>query len=362
MAIDNEQLTIDNEGAVDDAAALSEQGDDGFLLDIRNLVVKFHTDDGVVHAVNGLDLSLKPGETLGLVGETGAGKTTSALAIMGLIDCPPGRLHSGEIIYKDRDLMKIKEDEYLHIRGREISMIFQDPMTALNPIMTVVDQISEVIENHQKVSAKEAEARAIEMLNIVRIPAERAKEYPHQFSGGMRQRVVIAIALACNPSLLIADEPTTALDVTIQAQVLRMMKDLRSKFNTSMIMITHDFGIVAETCDHVAIMYAGEIVESGTLKDIFKSAAHPYTIGLFNAIPNLEKDIEFLYQIEGLMPDPMDLPDGCPFSPRCAYAEEMCHTQKPEKLALPGEGHMVKCHIHAGQLATKEIGGREAAI
>ena len=325
------------------------------LLVIRDLVIKFHTDDGVVHAVNGLDLSIGAGETLGLVGETGAGKTTTALAIMGLIDCPPGRLHSGEIHYKSKDLMKIKESEYLKIRGKEISMIFQDPMTALNPVMTVVDQISEVIENHQKVSAAEAEERAIEMLRVVRIPRERANDYPHQFSGGMKQRVVIAIALACNPSLLIADEPTTALDVTIQAQVLEMMKDLRSEFNTAMIMITHDFGIVAETCDKVAIMYAGEIVENGTLRDIFKDARHPYTIGLFGAIPNLERDMEFLYQIEGLMPDPMDLPSGCPFSPRCSYAEELCHNVKPGKTSLPGEEHVVKCHIYTDALSTKTV-------
>jgi len=332
------------------------------LLEVKDLVVKFHTDDGVVHAVNGLDISLNAGETLGLVGETGAGKTTSALAIMGLVDCPPGRIHSGEVVYKGKNLLGITEDEYLNIRGREISMIFQDPMTALNPVMTVVDQIAEVIENHQKVSAKEAERLAIEMLKVVRIQPERAKEYPHQFSGGMKQRVVIAIALACNPSLLIADEPTTALDVTIQAQVLEMMKRLRREFNTSMIMITHDFGIVAETCDRVAVMYAGEIVESGTLKDIFKSAAHPYTVGLFGAIPNLEVEMEYLYQIEGLMPDPMDLPPGCPFSPRCAYAEELCKTEKPLKTDLPGEDHAVKCHIYGGRLSTKEIKGEGTAI
>jgi len=325
------------------------------LLDIKDLVVKFHTDDGVVSAVNGLDLSLGAGETLGLVGETGAGKTTTALAIMGLIDCPPGRLHSGEIHYKGKDLMQIKEDDYLKIRGKEISMIFQDPMTALNPVMPVVNQIAEVIENHQHVNAKEAEARAVEMLRVVRIPPERAKEYPHQFSGGMKQRVVIAIALACNPSLLIADEPTTALDVTIQAQVLEMMKDLRREFNTSMIMITHDFGIVAETCDRVAIMYAGEIVERGTLRDIFKGASHPYTIGLFGAIPDLAADTEFLYQIEGLMPDPMELPTGCPFSPRCSYAEELCHAEKPGKTPLPGEDHVVKCHIYTGLLKTTKV-------
>ena len=336
-------------------SSVQENGNSEFLLEIKDLVVEFRTDSGVVHAVNGLDLNLKAGETLGLVGETGAGKTTTALTIMGLIDSPPGRIKSGEIVYKNRSLIGLKENDYLDIRGKEISMIFQDPMTSLNPIMTVVDQISEVIENHQKVDRKKAEEQAIEMLKVVRIPAIRAKEYPHQFSGGMKQRVVIAIALACNPSLLIADEPTTALDVTIQAQVLEMMKDLRREFNTSMIMITHDFGIVAETCNHVAIMYAGEIVENGTLKDIFKGAAHPYTIGLFNAIPNLEKDMEFLYQIEGLMPDPMDLPAGCPFSPRCAYAEELCHTQKPDKQTLPGEGHTVKCHIYSGLLETKEI-------
>ena len=342
--------------------AFTGAGNYDTLLEIKDLVVEFHTDNGVVHAVNGLDLKLKAGETLGLVGETGAGKTTSALTIMGLIDSPPGRIQSGEIIYKGRNLVGLRENDYLDIRGKEISMIFQDPMTSLNPIMTVVDQISEVIENHQKVDRKKAEAKAVEMLKVVRIPPSRAKEYPHQFSGGMKQRVVIAIALACNPSLLIADEPTTALDVTIQAQVLEMMKDLRHEFNTSMIMITHDFGIVAETCDYVAIMYAGEIVENGTLKDIFKGAAHPYTIGLFNAIPNLEKDMEFLYQIEGLMPDPMDLPTGCPFSPRCAYAEELCHTQKPEKRTLPGEGHTVKCHIYSGLLETKEVSQEGASL
>ena len=328
---------------------------EGKLLEIKDLTVKFHTDDGVVNAVNGLELSLNAGETLGLVGETGAGKTTTALAILGLIDCPPGRYHSGEIVYKGRDLCTLKEDEYLKIRGKEISMIFQDPMTALNPVMPVVEQIAETIKHHRGVKQKEAEELAIKMLEVVRIPPERAQEYPHQFSGGMKQRVVIAIALACDPSLLIADEPTTALDVTIQAQVLEMMKDLRRTFNTSMIMITHDFGIVTEICDRVAIMYAGQIVESGTLWDIFESTRHPYTIGLFGAIPNLEVDTEFLYQIEGLMPDPMYLPTGCPFSPRCTYAEQICHEQNPDAMTLPGEDHVIRCHIYSGQLKTKVV-------
>ena len=327
-----------------------ETGDTGGgeeLLEIRDLVIKFHTDDGVVHAVNGLDLSLKPGETLGLVGETGAGKTTTALAIMGLIDCPPGRVHAGEIVYKGRDLLEIKEDEYLHIRGKEISMIFQDPMTALNPIMTVVDQIAEVIENHQRVSAKEAEARAIEMLKVVRIPAERAKEYPHQFSGGMRQRVVIAIALACNPKLLIADEPTTALDVTIQAQVLALMNDLKEKYNTSVLMITHDFGVVAETCDRCAVMYAGEIVEQGTVGHIFDDPRHPYTIGLFNALPSLDKNKQ-LKAIKGLMPDPMNLPEHCTFADRCDQCADACRQGDPATFEV-SPGHMVKCFLATGQ-------------
>jgi len=325
------------------------------LLDIKNLVVKFHTSDAIIHAVNGLDLCLYKGETLGLVGETGAGKTTTALSIMGLIDSPPGKIHEGSIEYKGRDLLTISENEYLKIRGAEISMIFQDPMTALNPVLTILDQIAEVIAKHQSCKRKEAEKRAIDMLEVVRIPSDRVHEYPHQFSGGMKQRVIIAKALVCNPSLLIADEPTTALDVTIQAQVLEMMKELRIKFDTSMIMITHDFGIVAETCDKVAVMYAGEIIESGTLEDIFEDPRHPYTIGLFGAIPNLEEDVEFLYQIEGLMPDPAALPSGCPFSPRCAYAEDICCAEKPQKTMLPGYEHMVKCHVYQGGMKIGQV-------
>ena len=326
------------------------------LLDIQNLHIDFHTDDGVVHAVNGLDLYLEKGETLGIVGETGAGKTTTALAIMGLIDCPPGRMSADRMNFAEKNLLELKEDEYLRIRGKEISMIFQDPMTALNPVLPILDQIGEAIRNHQKCSTSEAVDRAIEMLKVVRIPPERAGEYPHQFSGGMKQRVVIAMALACNPSLLIADEPTTALDVTIQAQVLEMMKGLKEEFNTSMIMITHDLGIVAEICDRVAVMYAGEILEYGTLREVFKNTSHPYTIGLFGAIPNLDEDVEFLYQIDGLMPDPTDLPAGCPFCTRCKYAQEICFREKPEKKELAGDNHYVRCHIYHGRMGIESVG------
>ena len=272
------------------------------LLEIQDLVIRFHTDDGVIEAVNGISLSLKAGETLGLVGETGAGKTTTALAIMGLVACPPGRIERGSIVFDGQDLFRLSKHEYRKLRGKEISMIFQDPMTALNPTMTVADQIAEAIRNH------------------MRIPAERAFEYPHQFSGGMKQRVVIAMALACNPKLLIADEPTTALDVTIQAQVLELMKDLKEKYDTSMIMITHDLGIVSEVCDKVAIIYAGEVVEYGSLEHIYRNPQHPYTNGLFGSLPDISKDVEFLSPIEGLMPDPAALPAGCKFNPRCKYA------------------------------------------
>lgn len=325
------------------------------LLYIEGLVVKFYTDDAVINAINGLDIKLESGHTLGLVGETGAGKTTTALSIMGLLDSPPAKIEAGKIMFNGKNLLETSKEEYHKIRGREISMIFQDPMTALNPVMTVCEQIAEVFSNHQQLKKKEAIEKAIEMLKVVRIPTERAFEYPHQFSGGMKQRVVIAMALACNPSLLIADEPTTALDVTIQAQVLDMMKDLRIKLNTSMIMITHDFGIVAEICDKVAIMYAGEIIESGSLEDIFKNARHPYTVGLFGAIPNMDEDVEFLHQIEGLIPDPTLIPEGCSFAPRCNYAEEICHKQRPEKTMLHGDEHFIKCHIYNDRLKTKLV-------
>lgn len=314
------------------------------LLDIKNLTIHFQTEEGDVCAVNGIDLSVEPGKTLGLVGETGAGKTTTALGILRLVP-EPGKVLSGTIEYKGKDIMQMSEKEVQDIRGNEISMIFQDPMTALNPVMTVGDQVAEVVLRHQNCTKAEAQGRMIEILGKVGIGAERATDYPHQFSGGMKQRVVIAMALACNPELLIADEPTTALDVTIQAQVLEMMKGLRDKYNTSMLMITHDLGIVAEICDEVSVVYAGRVIEHGTLEDIFKNTRHPYTEGLFNSLPNLENRQAELKPIKGLMPDPSNLPKGCAFCPRCEYAMEICKTQKPPR-TYRNDTHYVECHLY----------------
>lgn len=315
------------------------------LLEIKNLAIHYMAEDGVVRAVENMNLEVGKGETLGLVGETGAGKTTTALGIMQLIPDPPGKIVSGEIIFEGEDLLKKSASELRKIRGNKISMIFQDPMTSLNPVMTVGDQIGEVIRLHQKVNAKEAWEKAKEMLETVGIPGERAKDYPHQFSGGMRQRVVIAIALACNPALLIADEPTTALDVTIQAQVLELMKKLKEEFKTSMIMITHDLGIVADVCDKVAIMYAGKVVEYTDKRRLFTSPKHPYTLGLFNSIPNIEEDEERLNPIKGLMPDPTNLPSGCPFHPRCPKATDECSKRVPKTTEIEA-GHFVNCLLY----------------
>lgn len=312
------------------------------LLDVKNLSIHFFIEEGTVHAVNDLNFSLKPGEAIGLVGETGAGKTTTALGIMSLVQSPPGLVVDGEIIFEGQDLLQLHEQEMRMVRGNKISMIFQDPMTSLNPVIPIRDQIAEVILLHQKISAKKAIEMAEEMLRKVGIREERSKEYPHQFSGGMRQRVGIAIALACNPKLLIADEPTTALDVTIQAQVLELMKDLKAEFNTSMIMITHDLGIVAEICDKVAIMYAGSVVEFADKRELFKNPKHPYTIGLFDSIPDIEKDEESLKPIKGLMPDPMNLPTGCPFHPRCDHAMPRCAEIVPARTMVAPD-HYVKC-------------------
>ena len=317
---------------------------ENIILEIKDLEIVFDTQDGIVHALNGVSLCLEEGKTLGLVGETGAGKTTLAKGIMRLTPQPPGVIKKGEILYKGRDLLKLKPDEMREIRGKEISMIFQDPMTSLNPVLTVGEQIAEAVAAHRKMSKAEAAKKAVEMLELVGIPGERADEYPHQFSGGMKQRVIIAIALSCNPHILIADEPTTALDVTIQAQVLEMMKDLRQKLNTSMLLITHDLGVVAQNCEFVAVIYAGEIVEEGTVREIFKDMRHPYTIGLFQSIPNLKDEVERLKPIEGLMPDPVNLPTGCSFSTRCPYADEACRQNHPKLEQAEGsDTHWVRC-------------------
>ena len=314
------------------------------LLEIKDLSIEYVTDGAVVKAVNGISLSIDEGQTLGLVGETGAGKTTTALGIMRLVPDPPGKITGGEIFYRGEDLFKKSEREMRKIRGKDISMIFQDPMTALNPVHPVGRQIAEVIRLHQDCTPKEAQKRAGEMLERVGIPAERATDYPHQFSGGMKQRVVIAIALACDPVLLIADEPTTALDVTIQAQVLEMINNLKVEFNTAMLLITHDLGIVAETCDNVAIMYAGQIVEYGDLEATFDHTSHPYTQGLFGSIPRLDIDVDKLSPIQGLMPDPANLPTGCKFHPRCPHATDRCAQEEPELVKL-GEHHFARCFL-----------------
>ena len=313
------------------------------LLEVKDLVIHYETDDGVVKALNGVNIHIGVGETLGLVGETGAGKTTLAKGIMRLIPNPPGKILGGEVIFEGQDLLKLSTNGMEAIRGRDISMIFQDPMTSLNPVLTVGEQIMEVIENHNtSLSRQEARKWAENMLERVGIPAERFGEYPHQFSGGMKQRVVIAIALACNPKLLIADEPTTALDVTIQAQVLEMIYKLKSENNTSMILITHDLGVVAPHCDYVAIIYAGEVVEYGTLREIYKDTKHPYTEGLFGSIPSLTSDVKRLQAIDGMIPDPTKLPEGCVFCERCKYAVPECSKNHPGMVTVGGT-HQVRC-------------------
>jgi len=315
---------------------------DDAILDIQDLVIHFEVDGEVIRAVNGVSLCLGRGETLGLVGETGAGKTTTALAAMHLVPDPPGIIKSGEILLNGRDVREMTDAQLESVRGKEISMIFQDPMTSLNPVFTIGEQIAESLMIHERLSHEEAAGRVAEILEMVGIPGSRAGEYPHQFSGGMKQRVVIAIALACNPMVLIADEPTTALDVTIQAQVLELMKELKERYRTAMIMITHDLGIVAEVCDRVAVMYAGRIVEKGSLDDIFNHTLHPYTEGLFNSLPNIRDRRARLHPIPGLMPDPSNLPEGCAFAPRCAYASDACRERQPEFREF-SPGHFAAC-------------------
>lgn len=312
------------------------------LLSIQDLSVHYITKDmGTCKAVNNVSFDIYEGETIGLVGETGAGKTTIALSILGLIPSPPGKIVNGKIVYKGEDLLKKNNKAMQKIRGKEISMIFQDPMTTLNPIDTVGDQIAEVIELHNHISKKESVERAGKMLEMVGIPKERYGEYPHQFSGGMKQRVVIAMALACSPALLLADEPTTALDVTIQAQILEMMNDIKKTHDGAIMLITHDLGVVAQMCDRVAIVYAGEILEIGTVQQVYKNILHPYTKGLFESLPGYSAG-KRLKQIDGLMPDPSDLPPLCKFEPRCPYSCEQCKKEMPQLVDM-GDGHYVRC-------------------
>ncbi len=320
--------------------------DDEKLLDIKGLYTQYDTDDDVVYSVNNLTLSLSKGRTLGLVGETGAGKTTTCLSILRLLPDKIGKITAGEIYFDGKNLIELPEEEMRQIRGNDIAMIFQDPLSSLNPVYTVGMQIGEALKYHGIYkNEKEIDKRVEEMLELVGLPKERKNDYPHQFSGGMKQRVVIAMALACEPKLLLADEPTTALDVTIQAQVLRLMNDLKEHLNTSMILVTHDLGIVAETCEDVAVMYAGSIIEKGSAEDIFNGDKHhPYTVGLFASIPNLKVKTRRLKPIDGLMPDPANLPKGCTFSPRCPHCMDICKTEEPPCVMMGGE-HMIKCHL-----------------
>lgn len=332
-------------------------------LEIKDLAVEFRSKRRTVYAVNGLDISISKGETLGLVGETGAGKTTTALAILDLIQSPPGIITRGSVSVNGREVIRASSDgsrsvcamserELQNMRGKIVSMIFQDPMTSLNPVLSVERQISEVIERHEGLSLEASLVRAREMLELVGIPGERGREFPHQFSGGMKQRVVIAMALACDPDLLIADEPTTALDVTIQAQVLDMMKRLRDKNGTSMLLITHDLGIVADVCDRVCVVYAGRAVEQGTLEDIFEQTMHPYTKGLFSSLPNMDDRQARLKPIRGLMPDPSVLHVGCAFADRCDCAMPICQAEHPATLTRAGE-HRVACHLYSETTVSK---------
>jgi peptide/nickel transport system ATP-binding protein len=314
-------------------------------LEIKNLTVEYVVDNEVVHAVTGVNITIPAGKTFGLVGETGAGKTTTALSILNLVPSPAGRIVSGEIFVEGQDVFKMSSRQLRAMRGNQVAMVFQDPMTSLNPIKTVGAQIAEGIKIHRGVSDKEALHRAMNMLEMVGIPGGRVSAYPHQFSGGMKQRVVIAIALACDANILIADEPTTALDVTIQAQVLKLINELREKARMVMLMITHDLGVVAEVCDTVGIMYAGRIVECGTLADIFDNLRHPYTRGLFDSLPDIENRRAELKPIPGLIPDPMNLPPGCAFHPRCSYAKPECSRDLPQMRWL-SDTHYVYCHLY----------------
>src|SRR3989440_3169467 len=314
------------------------------LLEVNNLKTYFFTRAGVVKAVDDVSFTIKPGETLGVVGESGCGKSVTALSVMRLVANPPGKIVGGEINFNDENILEMNQDELTDLRGSKISMIFQDPMTSLNPVFTIGYQIAETVKRHRKdMSKDQAWKRAVEMLDLVRIPdsKRRAKNYPHEFSGGMRQRVMIAIALACNPQLLIADEPTTALDVTIQAQILELVKGLSSEFGTAVMLITHDLGVVAGTCQHVNVMYAGHVVESASVKQIFETPAHPYTVGLLHSIPRLNESRDIrLTPIAGQPPDLVNAPVGCPYAPRCPKVQDRCRRERPELMPV-GRGEQV---------------------
>ncbi len=322
------------------------------ILEIKELHVHYYSNRRTVRAVNNLSLDMQRGRVLGLVGETGAGKTTLALSILNMISAPQGKIISGSIRFDNTDILGMSNQELRELRGKDIAMIFQDPMTALNPVLTIGEQIAETIFKHEKVSKAEAWSKAEEMLETVGIPGVRAREYPHQFSGGMKQRVVIALSLACNPRLLLADEPTTALDVTIQAQVLDLMRGLIRTNNTSVLFITHSLGLVVENCDEVATMYAGEVVEYGTVKQVFGNPLHPYTKGLLGSLPDYSEGSPRLRPIPGLMPDPTNLPKGCYFSPRCPNVMPQCHELHPENSSI--EGHLVKCHQYQENLHVEQ--------
>lgn len=314
------------------------------ILSVHNLKIRFNTEDEPVQTVSGISFSLDKGKTLGIVGESGCGKSVTSLSIMRLIPNPPGEIEDGEILYKGKNLVALPEKEMRKIRGNDIAMIFQEPMTSLNPVYTIGNQICEVLEGHKRLSKKQAVKQAVEMLKLVGIPEpeQRVKEYPHQLSGGMRQRVMIAIALACDPELLIADEPTTALDVTIQAQILDLIKDMKQQRGMSIIFITHDLGVVSEVADDVMVMYAGEIVEKTSAAEIFAKPLHPYTEGLIKSVPDVYQDVEELEAIPGILPHYSEMPKGCRFSTRCSYAKEICKEMKPE-LEEVSEGHQVRC-------------------
>ena len=326
---------------------------DAPVLDVRDLSIHFHVREGTARAVDGISYRIFPGETLGLVGESGCGKTVSSLSILKLLDVPPAEYHGGRILFEGRDLLAASEKEMRRIRGRHISMIFQEPMTSLNPLITVGFQIAEVLLTHRKMSAADARDRAVELLKMVGIPSPRRRvdEYPHQLSGGMRQRVMIALALACNPRVLIADEPTTALDVTIQAQIIDLMLDLQAELGTSILLITHDLGVIAETANRVAVMYAGRIVEKSDVRSIFENPRHPYTQGLLQSIPRLDEDARprRLKEISGRVPNLCFLPPGCAFYDRCPQRAERCLASRPELEAVDGEGHLAACWVAQGR-------------